>query len=213
MAATFAGVVEDTSTLFSSDASFGERLLAAGSLATEIVSPVSARDVKAGINAVETGMKRGDDVRDLGRTGDAATGDSVPLLENRFKGSNPPEHPDYPISAGPAPEGTRGWMAVEEGQIDPLTGQVNKPGQFLSDDPITSVDQVRNDLAVRSDWKGNPSYVQEFEVAPGTQIQRSTVGPQTNPDGTLLPGGGRQTQVLENPNEVLRPVGKATPIE
>ncbi len=70
VAATFAGVVEDTSTLFSSDATFGERLLAAGSLATEIVSPVSARDVKAGINAVEAGAKRSSDVRTLGRTGD-----------------------------------------------------------------------------------------------------------------------------------------------
>ncbi len=67
VAATFAGVVEDTSTLFSSDATFGERLLAAGSLATEIVSPVSARDVKAGINATEAILKRQDDVRDLGQ--------------------------------------------------------------------------------------------------------------------------------------------------
>ncbi len=118
------------------------------------------------------------------------------LLENKFINSNAPEHPDFPISSGPAPEGTRGWMAVEEGQINPATGQVDRPGGFLSDDPINSVGQVRNDLAVRDDWKANPTHVQEFESVPGTQIQKSTVGPQTNLDGTILPGGGSQTQVL-----------------
>lgn len=143
--------------------------------------------------------------------------DDVLLLENKYPNSNAPEHPDYPITAGPAPEGQRGWMAVEEGQINPATGQVDRPGAFLSDDPITSVGQVRNDLAVRDDWKSNPTHVQEYEIAPGTQVQSSTVGPQTNPDGTYLPGGGNQTQVLpqsgQYPSDVLVPVGPAVPIE
>lgn len=53
VAATFAGAVEDTKVLFSRDATGGQRLMAAGSLATEVASPVSARDVKAGIAAVD----------------------------------------------------------------------------------------------------------------------------------------------------------------
>jgi hypothetical protein len=145
------------------------------------------------------------------------TADEPLLLENQYKDSNPPEHPDFPISSGPAPEGKRGWMAVDERQINPKTGQVFKPGAFLSDDPITSVNQVRQDLAVRPDWKKNPSYVQEYKIVPKTQIQQSTVGPQTMSDGTVLPGGGKQTQILPQKGlsntDVLIPVGPARPIE
>ena len=53
-------------------------------------------------------------------------------------------------------------------------------------------------------------------MVPGTQIQQSTVGPQVNTDGTVLPGGGNQTQVLvpdgTYPSDVLVPVGPAKPI-
>ena len=51
--ATFAGAAADTKTLFSSDASGLQRLGAAASLATEIFSPVSARDAKAGAGFVQ----------------------------------------------------------------------------------------------------------------------------------------------------------------
>jgi hypothetical protein len=47
MASTFAGAVSDAQTLTSSDASIGERAIAAASLISEVASPVSARDVKA----------------------------------------------------------------------------------------------------------------------------------------------------------------------
>ncbi len=76
VAATFAGAVQDTQTIFSSDATIGERLLAAGSLATEIVSPVSARDAKAGYNAASNMIGGADDAADaaraVNRTDDAA---------------------------------------------------------------------------------------------------------------------------------------------
>jgi RHS repeat-associated protein len=52
IAATVAGAVEDAGVLFSSDATAGERLAAAASLATEVLSPVSARDAKAGYRAI-----------------------------------------------------------------------------------------------------------------------------------------------------------------
>ena len=56
--ATVAGAVEDARVLFSRDATVGQRLMAAGSLATEVASPVSARDVKAGIAAVDSAKSK-----------------------------------------------------------------------------------------------------------------------------------------------------------
>lgn len=53
VAATVAGAVEDGKVLFSRDASLGQRVIAGASLATEVFSPVSARDVKAGVAAVQ----------------------------------------------------------------------------------------------------------------------------------------------------------------
>ena len=52
VAATVAGAVEDAGVLFGSDATAGERLAEAASLATEVLSPVSARDAKAIVGAV-----------------------------------------------------------------------------------------------------------------------------------------------------------------
>ncbi|UTW58744.1 hypothetical protein KFE96_00105 [Kordiimonas sp. SCSIO 12603] len=59
IASTVAGAVEDFNTVTDSSASTGTRLLAAASLASEIFSPVSARDVKAGANAVQAFRKGG----------------------------------------------------------------------------------------------------------------------------------------------------------
>jgi len=59
IAATIAGAVSDTKTLFSADATVGERILAGVSLATEVASPVSLRDVKAGAGAVGKFLKGG----------------------------------------------------------------------------------------------------------------------------------------------------------
>ncbi len=51
VAATFAGAIADFNTVTNANASFGDRLTAGLSLATEIASPISARDAKAGIAA------------------------------------------------------------------------------------------------------------------------------------------------------------------
>ncbi|MEM6454139.1 MAG: EndoU domain-containing protein [Acidobacteriota bacterium] len=53
IAATTAGIVEDAKTLVSPDATAGERALAAASLLSEVVSPVSVRDAKSGIRAAD----------------------------------------------------------------------------------------------------------------------------------------------------------------
>jgi len=123
-----------------------------------------------------------------------------------------PEDPRQPIESFPAPEGTRIEMAVSPGQIDPVTGQVDSPGGFGSQDRIESAAQVRNDLAVKEEFKDQVTHVQEFEVRTGTQIQPSTVGPQVNPDGTVISGGGSQVEILvprAERNNVLTPVGEA----
>jgi RHS repeat-associated protein len=53
VAATFAGAMEDIDTLSSGDASFAAKAVALVSLGSEFFSPVSARDVRAGVNALE----------------------------------------------------------------------------------------------------------------------------------------------------------------
>nr|WP_226895456.1 SpvB/TcaC N-terminal domain-containing protein [Luteolibacter marinus] len=53
IASTVAGAIDDVNTLTSRDASLGERLIAGASLASEIVSPVSIKDAKAGIKAAD----------------------------------------------------------------------------------------------------------------------------------------------------------------
>ncbi|MEM6454054.1 MAG: RHS repeat-associated core domain-containing protein [Acidobacteriota bacterium] len=53
IAATTAGIVEDAKTLASSDATSSERALAAASLLSEAVSPVSIRDAKLGVKATD----------------------------------------------------------------------------------------------------------------------------------------------------------------
>lgn len=52
VAATFAGAAADVGTMFDGNASWGERALAAGSLATEVLSPVTARDAGSALNWV-----------------------------------------------------------------------------------------------------------------------------------------------------------------
>ena len=61
VASTFAGAAEDLSTVINPAAPLGSRILAAASLATEIVSPVSARDAKAGVSAARTAVTKKDD--------------------------------------------------------------------------------------------------------------------------------------------------------
>src|SRR5690606_18298864 len=65
--------------LFSRDATVGQRLVAAGSLATEVASPVSARDVKAGIAAVKGADAASDAKRASTLTPGPHAGESIPV--------------------------------------------------------------------------------------------------------------------------------------
>ena len=61
-------------------------------------------------------------------------------------------------------------------------------------DPITSQAYVRNDLAVKTDWKPSVDRVVTYEVVTPLPATVGPVGPQVEP-GNFLPGGGQQVQM------------------
>ncbi len=79
VASTVAGAVSDAKTLVSRDATLGQRAMAFGSLVTEVASPVSARDVKAGVAAIQ-GVDAASDVRRASTlTPGPHAGESIPV--------------------------------------------------------------------------------------------------------------------------------------
>ena len=99
----------------------------------------------------------------------------------------------------PAPSGMHIDMAMSPGQT--------RPGGFGTLDHIPDVDFVRNNLAVRPDWKPEVSHVQTFEVPAGTRVQVGPVGPQSL-DGVTYPGGANQVEILNFADRAsLEPVG------
>ncbi|WP_010245439.1 transglutaminase domain-containing protein [Acetivibrio cellulolyticus] len=76
---------------------------------------------------------------------------------------------------------------------------VTSPGNFATPDNITGVDYVRNQLAVKSNWKTDCGKVVEYRVKDGVEIPVATgpVGPQIDLNADkYLPGGGNQIQLL-----------------
>lgn len=55
---------------------------------------------------------------------------------------------------------------------------------------------MRNDLAVTHKMKANVTHVAVFKFPAGITLQKSIVNPQTDSDGTYLPGGKPQVEVL-----------------
>lgn len=76
-----------------------------------------------------------------------------------------------------------------------------KLGGWATTDPIQSTADVRNNLAISSEWKGqggNPMYVVEFTTKPGIGVREGTVGPMYDKNmNTHLPGGGHQVQFMD----------------
>jgi hypothetical protein len=147
------------------------------------------------------------------QVGDIPNTTTAPTAEGQLalpapEGTNP--YPDgATITAGPAPAGMTVEMAMSPGQ------PASSPGGFATTDTITSVSQVRNDLAVTPEFKAEIGYVQTYEIVPGTQIQQGPVGPQTY-QGVTYPGGGTQVQILvpkEERKNVLIPIGEPRIIE
>lgn len=84
-------------------------------------------------------------------------------------------------------------MALDEAQ------PVTSPGNFATFDNIPNTDYVRNNLAVKSDWKSDCSKVVTYRVKEGMEIPviKGPVGPQIDLNADkYLPGGGSQIQML-----------------
>ncbi|PJI07819.1 MULTISPECIES: hypothetical protein [Clostridium] len=79
------------------------------------------------------------------------------------------------------------------------TQPVTSPGGFATFDNIPNVDYVRNNLAVKSDWKVDCSKVVTYRVKQGVDLHvlEGPVGPQIDINADkYLPGGGTQIQML-----------------
>lgn len=88
-------------------------------------------------------------------------------------------------------------MALDEAQ------PVTSPGNFATFDNIPNTDYVRNNLAVKSDWKSDCSKVVTYRVKEGVEIPviEGPVGPQIDLSANkYLPGGGSQIQILLDRN-------------
>lgn len=78
---------------------------------------------------------------------------------------------------------------------------VKNLGGWATKDPVSSTADVRNNLAISSEWKGDggkPMYVIEFQVQPGVGVREGTVGPMYDKNiAQELPGGGHQVQFMD----------------
>jgi hypothetical protein len=100
--------------------------------------------------------------------------------------------PDWyrPYETG-LPPGTRFQMAIGGTQTP------DQPGSFGTFDRIDSVAEVREDLAVRSDWKPAVDRVVTYEVVRELPVKIGPIGPQVDPGlCALLPGRWSQFQAL-----------------
>lgn len=76
---------------------------------------------------------------------------------------------------------------------------VSSPGSFATLDNIINVNYVRNNLAVKSDWKVDCSKVVTYRVKEGIElvVLKGIVGPQIDINADkYLPGGGIQIQMF-----------------
>jgi hypothetical protein len=87
--------------------------------------------------------------------------------------------------------GTRFQMAIGGAQTP------DQPGNFGTFDRIGSVEDVRDDLAVRSDWKPVVDRVVTYEVVRELPVEIGPIGPQVDPKlCVLLPGHWSQFKAL-----------------
>ncbi|VAK69197.1 RhsB [Enterobacter hormaechei] len=100
-----------------------------------------------------------------------------------------------PLDATLVP-GTRVKMAVSPGQ--PAT----RPGGFATFDDIPNASYVRNELAVKMEWKPDIDRVITYEVKKPLPVKIGAVGPQVDKGANVyLPGGGSQVEMAVPPAE------------
>ncbi|MEV6581175.1 hypothetical protein AB0M92_23730 [Streptomyces sp. NPDC051582] len=96
-------------------------------------------------------------------------------------------------------------MVLSKGQ-SPST-----PGAFGTFDDVPNQQFVRDQPAVRTDWKDDVSVLQRYRIPEGgdpIRIQESIIGPQTDPTLGHLPGGAGQLEILNYTDRArLIPVG------
>jgi hypothetical protein len=100
--------------------------------------------------------------------------------------------PDWyrPYESKLAP-GTRFQMAIGGDQTP------DQPGSFGTFDRIASVKDVREDLAVRTDWKPQVDRVVTYEVVRELPVRIGPIGPQVDPKlCVILPGRWSQFHAL-----------------
>ncbi|WP_332742329.1 DUF637 domain-containing protein, partial [Hydrogenophaga sp.] len=77
---------------------------------------------------------------------------------------------------------------------------VKQLGAWATKDPISTVADVRGNLAISSEWKGTngtPMYVVEFSIKPGVGLREGQVGPiYDRLTSNVLQGGGHQVQFM-----------------
>ena len=102
--------------------------------------------------------------------------------------------------------GTRFEMVLGPGQPE------NRPGGFGTFDHIKDADYVRNELAVKKDWKKHLQEVVTYEVTDDLPVILGPVGPQVDKKRkTYQPGGGTQLEMTVSPPDrmkYLKVVGK-----
>jgi len=106
--------------------------------------------------------------------------------------SSPSPWPDwYKAYETELPPGTRFQMALAKGQ------SADSPGNWGTFDRIWNVRDVRDYLAVRTDWKPDVDRVVTYEVARALPVRIGPIGPQVDPKlCRYLPGRWSQFQSL-----------------
>jgi len=84
--------------------------------------------------------------------------------------------------------------------VEVYNGGVPKPGQYGSKEPISTIKELREKLAVKEAWKEDAKEptLRAYRVKPGVKlrVRSGTIGPQIE-NGITLPGGGHQYEIID----------------
>ncbi|MET9695388.1 putative T7SS-secreted protein [Streptomyces sp. NPDC006529] len=139
----------------------------------------------------------------LGLSGCPAAGKEQLALPKAER--EPPNMYGTPITSRLAQPGEEFNMVLSKGQ--PATS----PGGFGTFEGVPNQQYVRDQLAIRTDWKDDVSMLQRYrfpDTGDPIRIQESIIGPQTDPKLGHLPGGVSQLEILNYEDRArLIPVG------
>jgi TANFOR domain-containing protein len=82
--------------------------------------------------------------------------------------------------------------------IENYNDGIPNPGQFASKDPITTLKELREKLAVKEAWKktGKEPTLRAYRVKSELNARSGTIGRQSD-NGIELPGGGHQYEIVD----------------